>query len=84
MCKYYSKCHVLIVRTPTLFKVNFNYLHWRRDSEKLRKGWKCGARAGLLKSGGRAGTFPIYFFEGLPFLHLEITLLFAKLCYAFE
>ena len=32
----------------------------------------------------RAGTFPIQFFEGLSFLHLEITLLFAKLCYAFE
>ena len=31
-----------------------------------------------------AGTFPISFFQGLLFLHLEITLLFAKLCYAFE
>ena len=34
--------------------------------------------------GGAAGTFPIYFFQGLSFLHLEITLSFAKLCYAFE
>ena len=29
-------------------------------------------------------TFPIQFFQGLSFLHLEITLPFAKLCYAFE
>ena len=34
--------------------------------------------------GGDADTFPIYFFQGLSFLHLEITLPFAKLCYAFE
>ena len=33
---------------------------------------------------GKPGTFPIQFFQGLSFLHLEITLLFAKLCYAFE
>ena len=33
---------------------------------------------------GRADTFPISFFQGLLFLHLEITLPFAKLCYAFE
>ena len=31
-----------------------------------------------------AGTFPIYFLQRLSFLHLEITLPFAKLCYAFE
>ena len=30
------------------------------------------------------GTFPVYFFPGLSFLHLEIILLFAKLCYTFE
>ena len=36
----------------------------------------------FLKRG--AGTFSIYFFQGLAFLHLEITLPFAKLCYAFE
>ena len=29
-------------------------------------------------------TFPVYFFQGLSLLHLEITLLFVKLCYAFE
>ena len=33
---------------------------------------------------GGDGTFPIKFFQGLSFLHLEITLPFAKLCYAFE
>ena len=54
------------------------------ESEKfLKRGWKYGAGAGLLKR-GKAGTFPIYFFQGLSFLHLEITLPFAKLCYAFE
>ena len=44
--------------------------------------WKYGAGAGLLKGG--ADTFPIQFFQGLSFLHLEITLPFAKLCYALE
>ena len=34
--------------------------------------------------GGGAWNFPIYFFQGLPFLHLEITSSFAKLCYAFK
>ena len=44
-----------------------------------------GQRQVVLKvGGGGAGTFPIYFFQGLSFLHLEITLSFAKLCYAFE
>ena len=37
----------------------------------------------FLKKGG-ADTFPISFFQGLLFLYLEITLPFAKLCYAFE
>ena len=43
-----------------------------------------GPRAGLLKRGGGSDTFPISFFQGLSFLHLGITLPFAKLCYAFE
>ena len=34
--------------------------------------------------GGGTGTFPIEYFQGLSFLHLEITLLFATLYYAFE
>ena len=29
-------------------------------------------------------TFPTQFFQGLSFLHLEITLPFAKVCYSFE
>ena len=33
---------------------------------------------------GGADTFPISFFQGLSFLNLEITLPFAKLCYAFD
>ena len=36
----------------------------------------------FLKKG--AGTFPIKCFQGLLSLHLEITLPFGKLCYAFE
>ena len=36
----------------------------------------------FLKEG--AGTFPTKFFQGLSFLLSEITLPFAKLCYAFE
>ena len=48
-----------------------------------KRGWKYGAGAGPLKR-GEADTFPIYFFQGLSFLHLEITLLFAKFCYVFE
>ena len=34
--------------------------------------------------GGWTGTFSIKFFQGLSFLHLEITLAFAKLSYDFE
>ena len=44
-------------------------------SEKLKKGWKYGAGKGLFKRG--AGSFPIYFVQGLSLLHLEIILLFA-------
>ena len=33
---------------------------------------------------GGTDTYPIYFFQGLSFLYLEITLPFAKLCHAFE
>ena len=45
-------------------------------------GWKYGARASLLKRG--MALFSYLIFHGLSFLHLEITLPFAKLCYAFE
>ena len=47
-------------------------------------GWKYGAKTGPLKGEGGAGTFSISFFQSLSFLHLEITLPFANLCYAFE
>ena len=52
-------------------------------SENLKKGGgKMVQGQTFLK--GVAGTFPIYFFQGLSFLHLEITLPFAKLLCAFE
>ena len=51
---------------------------------KIKRRRKNGVGAGLLKRGREAGTFPIQFFQGLSFLHLEITLPFAKLCYVFE
>ena len=39
----------------------------------------------LKRGGGLALFLFIYlFFEGLSFFHLEMTFLFAKLCYAFE
>ena len=38
----------------------------------------------FLKKRGGGGTFPILFVQSLSFLHVEITLPFAKLCYAFE
>ena len=51
---------------------------------KLKGGGSMVLGSGLLKRGREAGTFPIQFFQGLSFLPLKITLLFAKLCYAFE
>ena len=33
---------------------------------------------------GGLALFVFNFFQGLSFLHVEITILFAKLCYAFE
>ena len=51
---------------------------------KIKRGWKYGVGASLLKMGREAGTVPIQFFQGLSFLPLEITLPFATLCYAFE
>ena len=52
--------------------------------KNVKKGWKYGAQAGLVKRGLGAGIFPISFFQGLSFLHVEITLPFAKPCYAFK
>ena len=38
-----------------------------------------------LEGGGGGGDIlPIYFFQGLSFLHLEITIHFVKLSYTFE
>ena len=51
-------------------------------SEKLKKGWKFGVGAGLLKRRGLALFLFIFFSRFIIFM--EITLLFAKLCYAFE
>ena len=42
------------------------------DSEKIKKGWKYGAGAGLLKRRGLVLLF--VFFKVLSFLNLEITL----------
>ena len=75
-----------IVQTLLFLKggggVKFDYLPWTEgESEKLKKrGWKYSAGVGLFKRGDR--HFSI--FKGLSFLHLEITLPFAKLCYVFE
>ena len=42
-----------------------------------------GGESEKIKKGGLAIVL-FHFFQGLSFLHLEITLRFAKLCYAFE
>ena len=39
---------------------------------------------GMVFSKRGAGTFPTKFFQGLSFLHLQITSPFAKLCHPFE
>ena len=69
---------------PPGVEVYFNYLPQKGQGnlKNQNKGWKYGVGAVVLKGG--AGTFPIKFFQGLSFLYLEITLPFAKLCYAFE
>ena len=72
----------LIVQTLSPFlkgELNFDNLHQRGEGIwKIKKGgWKYGSGTGLLKKG--ADTFPISFFQGLSFLHLEITLPFVKL-----
>ena len=55
------------------------------ESEKLKKGGGSMFQGQVfLKRGRGADTFPVLFSQGLSFLHLEITLPFAKLRYAFE
>ena len=51
---------------------------------KIKRNWRYGYGKVFLKRGGGAGIFPIQFFQGLSLLHLEITLSFAKFCYAVE
>ena len=53
------------------------------DLKNKKRGWEDGAGAGVLKGGGLA-LFLFNFFIVFSFLHLEITLPFAKLCYVFE
>ena len=48
-------------------------------SEKFKKGGKRMVQGQVFLKGG-ADSFPILFFQGLSFLHLEITLPFSKLC----
>ena len=80
---------VLIIHSsdPPIFlkgrEVNFNYLPRKGEYEKIQKGGgSMGQGQIFLKEGG--WHFSYLIFQGLPFLHLEITLPFAKLCYAFE
>ena len=47
---------------------------------------RVGSMVHIFLKGGRevVATFPISFFQGLSFLHLEIAFPLAKLCSAFE
>ena len=56
----------------------------REESEKLKKGGGSMVQEASLLKRKWADTFAISFFQGLSFLHLEIILPFARLCYAFE
>ena len=66
--------------------VNFDYLPLRGggEYEKLKNGVEVWCRGQVLLKGAGWTLFLFNFFQGLSFLHLEITLPFAKLCYAFE
>ena len=55
-----------------------------KDLKNKKRGWEDGAGAGVLKGGGGLALFLFNFFIVFSFLHLEITLPFAKLCYVFE
>ena len=50
-----------------------------RGSENLKKGGESMVQGEVFLA-----LFLFNFFQALSFLHLEITLPFAKLCYAFE
>ena len=51
------------------------------ESEKLKKGGRSMVQGQVFLKGG---DWHFSIFKGLSFLHLEITLPFAKLCYGFE
>ena len=72
-----------IVQTP-LFKggeVSFDYLPWQRgDLKNFKKGVEEWCRGRSFLKGGGAETFLVSFFQGLSFLHLEITLCKIVLC----
>ena len=55
----------------------------RGGSEKLKKGWKNGARAGLLKRGGWHFSYLI-FWRFIIFTFRNYFTPLSKLCYAFE
>ena len=61
---------------------DIDYLPWRGESEKLKKVGSMVQGQVFLKGGLTLFLFNV--FKGLSFLHLEITLPFAELCYAFE
>ena len=50
----------------------------------LSIGSKKGSGVNFEKWKKEGGSFPVKVFQGLSFLHLEITLPFAKFCHAFE
>ena len=58
--------------------------HGGGNLKNQKRGWEYGAGAGLLKRGGGGWHFSYAIFSKFIILHLEITLPFAKLCYAFE
>ena len=70
---------------PPFFKgrVNFNYLLQREGNLKNFKKWVEVWCRGRFSWKG-ADTFPIWYFQGLLFLRLQIILFFPKLCYIFE
>ena len=72
---------------PPPFKgrgVNFDYPSQRGESENFQKRDGSMVLGQVFLKGEGLALFLFVFFQGLWFLHLEITLPFAKLCHAFE
>ena len=88
MLLFLSSIQMIIFWSPSFLKgekVNFDYLSQSREGpEKLKKGLKYGAGAGLLKKGVVVTFFLFNIFQSLSFLELEITLSLTKLYYVFE